>query len=72
MKEGPVSSGYLGTPVVLIGAVFIAFVLSRILVSAYYRRHDASLKEDRGKIVFVVGVGVYVLGSFLWEIWKHT
>jgi len=49
----------------------MAFLLGKILVSAYYRRNDPTLRKDLGKIIFVAGVSIYLLGSFLWEVWKH-
>jgi hypothetical protein len=73
MNGGPIHHRQQPILFVLIGTVGAAYILSKIMVSTYYsyRGRNAALRQDLGKIVFVVGIGVYILGSFLWEIWKY-
>jgi hypothetical protein len=68
---GPVSSGYPGTPFMVLFAGFAAFLLGRMIwLGRTARRSPAGRSDWRGYVSVAIVAGS-LLGWAVWAIWAH-
>jgi hypothetical protein len=68
---GPVTSGYPGTPVMLVVAGFSAFMLGKAVWLAVKARRDTASRRDwRGYVAWGIGA-TYLLATAIWAIYAH-
>ena len=69
--QSPATSGYPGTPAMLIFAVFASFLLAKALSSALRGRRDSAGNSDWRKYAVVGIIAAYLLGTAIWAMLAH-
>lgn len=68
---GPVSSGYPGTPFMVLFTGFAAFLLGKAAWGAVKARRDPTGRKNWRSYISWGVVASFLLGMAIWAIWAH-